>query len=338
MLMGGADIIPGVSGGTVALILGIYERLVAAISHFDLELIRLLGRRQWRKAAAHVDLRFLIALGCGILTGIVSLASLMNGLLKDDHTRPLTLAAFFGLILASAVLVAKMIKAKRNTDVPVLVILAALGAIFAYWLTGQTPGAVDEPSLLYVFLCGTVAICAMILPGISGAFILVILGMYLFITGLLHDILHAIWHDIKSILTLHDIKNFETEGYDLLIVAVFCAGCAVGLIVFSKFLRWLLARHEPQTMALLCGFMFGSLRKIWPFKKEVTLERLKEIGLPREEQIKYLENPDSVVQLKLQLRQFENEWPAGDDRVLLIVGIALAAALFVFVLDRITRA
>ena len=279
--MGGADIIPGVSGGTVALILGIYERLIAAISHFDLQLFRLLGSRRWRAAAVHVDLRFLAALGVGILTGIVSLASLMNRLLKDDATRPLTLAAFFGLILASAVLVAKMIKAKRNTDVPVLVILAAAGTIFAYWLTGQTPAAVDEPSLLYVFLCGTVAICAMILPGISGAFILVILGMYLYITGLLRD-----------------IKNFDAGWNDLLSVAVFCAGCALGLIVFSKFLRWLLARHEPQTMALLCGFMLGSLRKIWPFK---------------------------------------NAWPDADDRVLLIAGIALAAAVFVFVLDRITR-
>ena len=121
-------------------------------------------------------------------------------------------------------------------------------------------------------------------------------------------------------------------------VAVFCAGCAVGLITFSKFLRWLLARHEPQTMALLCGFMFGSLRKIWPFKNEVTLSRLQEIGLPLKEQAELLDHPKRLSELKLQLRQFENAWPdALDDRVLLIVGIALAAAALVFVLDRVTR-
>ena len=299
LLMGGADIIPGVSGGTVALILGIYERLVAAISHFDLELLRLLSRRQWRAAAAHVDLRFLIALGCGVLTGIVSLASLMNRLLTDDETRPLTLAAFFGLILASAVLVAKMIRVKRNTDVPLLVILTVIGAIFAYWLTGQTPAAADEPSLLYVFLCGTVAICSMILPGISGAFILLILGMYEHITGILRK-----------------IKNLDAGGDELLTVAVFSVGCAVGLITFSKFLRRLLVRHEPQTMAVLCGFMLGSLRKIWPFKIEA--------------------NPH--VDVSLRHREFENTLPdVLDGRVLLIVGIALAAAAVVFALDRITR-
>ena len=118
---------------------------------------------------------------------------------------------------------------------------------------------------------------------------------------------------------------------------MFCAGCALGLIVFSKFLRWLLARHEPQTMALLCGFMFGSLRKIWPFKNEVTLGRLEELGLTADKQAELRQHPELVFQLKLQLRQFENAWPDADDRVLLIAGIALAAAVFVFVLDRITR-
>lgn len=246
LLMGAADIIPGVSGGTVALIVGIYERLVTAISRFDLDLVGLVRRREWSAAARHVDLRFLVTLGLGIAIGIGALGTLMEHLLREQ-TQP-TYAGFLGLILASCLLVGLMIE--RWSFVEVL--LLAAGGAFAYWLVGLT--AVEAPSGLgYVFVCGVIAICAMILPGISGAFILLILGLYADITGLIKDAVH-----------------FRFTGEGLVTIAVFAAGCALGLLGFSKLLRWLLARYGSPTMAVLCGFMAGSLRKIWPFKGPVA--------------------------------------------------------------------
>lgn len=241
-LMGGADIIPGVSGGTVALILGIYERLVGAISHFDLQFLKLLRRREWAAAAKHADLLFLLLLGTGIASGIVLLAGLMHWLLENQLQH--TFAAFFGMILASTYIVWRMIK-RRGLDVVLLVLLGAAGA---YWLVGL-PFLKDPPiGPLYIFACGVIAICAMILPGISGAFILLLLGSYAVITGTLRNL-------IKGELT--------DETWLLLWFAV---GAGVGLLGFSKFLRWLLSRYEARTMAVLCGFMLGSLRKIWPYK------------------------------------------------------------------------
>ena len=246
-LMGGADIIPGVSGGTVALILGIYSRLVTAITRFDATLIRLLIQRQWQAAVVHVDLRFLVALGTGILLGIGGLATLMHHLL-ENHLQ-VTFAAFFGMILASCWLVGRAVPHWRATEV----VAAALAAIFAYWLVGLPLLQQPPDGNGYTFLCGVLGICAMILPGISGSFILLILGKYSDITGLLKDVLHG--HVSVAALTT---------------IAVFVVGCAVGLLGFSRVLKWLLSRFEPTTMAALCGFMAGSLRKIWPFKLDLT--------------------------------------------------------------------
>ena len=213
LLMGGADIIPGVSGGTMALILGIYDRLVTAISHVDRELLGQIRNRDWQGAARHLDLRFLIALGLGILTGIALLGTVMNYLLL--HQRQFTFAAFFGLIAASSVLVARMV----NRWSPAVALLLAAGGAFAFWLV-RLPALHHPPdSLWYVFVCGVVGICAMILPGISGAFILLILGKYEDITQI-----------IKETLKLH------ITGENVATVAVFGAGCAIGLISFAKFL------------------------------------------------------------------------------------------------------
>jgi putative membrane protein len=292
-LMGGADIIPGVSGGTVALILGIYRRLVTALSRFDLGFVRRVRRGELLEAARHVDLRFLIALGCGILVGIVSLASLMHHLLTDEHLRPLTLAAFFGLILASGVLVGRRVGRWSGTTAA----LAAGGTALAFWITGLE-SVVVEASYPYLFFCGSVAICAMILPGISGAYILLLLGMYLHVTG-----------------AIKGLPRGELSADNLLTIAVFCAGCAVGLLIFSKLLRWMLARYTGPTMALLGGFMIGSLRKIWPFKRDLTPE---------------------IVELKL--KRFANIWPDSiDGQVAAAVGIMLVAAGLVFLLDRLAR-
>lgn len=290
-LMGGADIIPGVSGGTVALILGIYQRLVAAISQFDLTLLRLLRQRQWKAAAEHIDFRFLLFLGTGIAVGIGGLASLMNYLLLERQEP--TYAAFFGLIAASSVLVARMIH--RWTVVEWAGF--AVGTAAAFWVVGLRFTTHPPTGDLYLFGCGMVAICAMILPGISGAFILLILGKYTDVTAMLKQVLHFQW----------SVEVFVS-------LSVFCAGCLIGLISFSKLLKWLLQRHESQMLALLCGFMVGSLRKIWPFKQDLT--------------------PD-VDELKHKL--FDNIWPPEwNGETWLAVGIAVAAFAFVMVLDYVT--
>lgn len=251
LLMGGADIIPGVSGGTVALIVGVYERLVTAISRFDLRLVGHVRDRDWRAAARHVDLRFLVTLGLGIVLGIGGLATLMEYLL--EHQQQPTYAAFFGLILASSVIVAGHVERWS----PAAIGLIVGGAVFAFWLVGLLP-AVPPAGYPYVFLCGAVGICAMILPGISGAFILLILGKYKDITGLIKGAVH---------------REITVEG--LITIAVFGAGCVIGLLLFSKLLKWLLARHASPTMAILCGFMIGSLRKIWPFKEGEATDEAK---------------------------------------------------------------
>lgn len=292
-LMGGADIIPGVSGGTVALILGIYDRLVTAISHFDAHLLRLLSQRKLRDAAHHIDLRFLIALGFGILVGIVSLASVMLYLLSEK--RGYTLAAFMGLILASSLIVARNVRPNTQADFWRCLLLGLLAAVFAYWLVGLDQFG-ESDSLPYYFLCGMVAICAMILPGISGAYILLLLGAYPTIADLIHR-----------------LPKLDVVARDLQIFVVFALGCAVGIISFSKLLSWLLKHARMTTMAVLCGFMFGSLRLMWPFQVDLT---------PEVE--------------KLKLKRFEPVLPDAWDSYVttsLVIGVVAMAA--VLVLDRI---
>jgi len=250
ILMGGTDIMPGVSGGTVALILGIYERLVTAISHFDLTLVRQLRKRHWTAAAQHVDLRFLGSLGCGILAGIAALSKLIHFLLEHHHQY--TFSAFFGLILVSSLVVGRTVAPKNRRQWFGAALLGLMAAGFAYWLVGQ-PFLHPRPGYPYLFLCGMVAICAMILPGISGAFVLLILGEYSHVIGVIKDVMSL------TITTEH-----------VLTLVVFASGCALGLVCFSKVLRGLLNHYHGATMAVLCGFMVGSLRKIWPFQTDLN--------------------------------------------------------------------
>jgi putative membrane protein len=175
--------------------------------------------------------------------------------------------------------------------------MAVAGIAIAFWITGLQSAAV-EPSYPYVFLCGMIAIYAMILPGISGAYILLLLGMYLHVTG-----------------AIKGLPKGDVSVENLVTIAVFCAGCVVGLLSFSKLLRWLLARYSSPTMALLGGFMIGSLRKIWPFKRDLTPE---------------------IHELKL--KRFENVLPETlDGPVALAIVIAVAAVALVFVLDFTAR-
>lgn len=235
MLMGAADIVPGVSGGTMAFITGIYDRLLASIRAFDLSLLGLLWRGRLRAAWLHVDGAFLLALLLGIGTSILSLARLIAWLL-EHYPVPLW-AFFFGLILASALVLLRQV----GRWTPVLVVCLLLGLVVAAAIA-LAPVVTLAPGLPGVFIAGFIAICAMILPGISGSFILILLGMY-------GPVLAA-------------VNSFEWE-----VLLVFSIGSAMGLMCFSRLLYWLLQRFHSATMALLTGFLFGSLLVVWPWKR-----------------------------------------------------------------------
>jgi putative membrane protein len=292
LMMGAADIVPGVSGGTVALVLGIYNRLVSAISRFDRQAMKMLTAKRWAAAADHVDLRFVIALGCGIATGIGGLSFLMKKLL-DDHLQP-TYAVFFGLILGSGILVARGVARWNAANVAALI--AGVGV--AWFIVGLNALQSPPDTLWYLFFCGTIGICAMILPGLSGAFILLILGRYSHVTGLIRSILKGDW-SVQAFLE----------------VSIFCAGCLFGLLAFSRVLRWLLAYHATVTMATLCGLMLGSLRKLWPFKNELT--------------------PPGT---EFKLKQFENIQPDfSSGSTITAIGLTVVAMVAVLSLEAIAR-
>ncbi len=297
VLMGAADIVPGVSGGTVALIVGIYGRLVTAISHIDRRLLMLLKARRWRDAAGHLDLAFLLSLAPGILCGMALMTWWMHYLMTHPALRPYTLSVFFGVILASAVWVAALIRIRNGPHGLRVALLGILGAILALAVTWMRHGHV-EPSLGYLFFSGMIAICAMILPGISGAMVLLILGVYVYLTEIPHLVLHG-----------------EAVADSLLVVAVFGSGCVIGLVGFSKLLRHLLTRHHATTMGFLCGLMLGSLANIWPFQRDLT---------PQESDFK--------------LKEFERYWPpVWDGDAMSVVAIGAAAALAVWGADLLAR-
>lgn len=237
--MGAADVVPGVSGGTMAFILGIYEELIDAIHAVDLEFIRRLVSFRFRQAFSGFPWRFLLALGLGLATAIVTLAEGLSWALTN---RPvLVWAFFFGLVLASVFVVRKRVS---NWTLP-LVLTAALAASGAYYLVGMVP--VETPdNPWFLFLSGAIAINAMILPGISGAFILVLLGKYQYV--------------------LDAVVN-----RDLLVLLLVLSGGAVGLVTFARILRWLFRHYHDFTVAALIGLIVGALRKVWPWKELTQL-------------------------------------------------------------------
>lgn len=235
LLMGAADIIPGVSGGTIAFITGIYDTLLDSIRAVDLEFLARLMRRDIAGAWQHINGGFLLALLLGIATSIFSLAQLVSWLL-EHHPVPLW-ALFFGLILASALVL--LLEVHQWSVLLLLWLSVGIAVAVAISLS---PVMSLDLGLVGVFLAAFLAICAMILPGISGSFILVLLGMY-------STVLAA----IKSL--------------DLMFILVFVLGAGCGLLCFSRLLHWLLHRFHQATMALLTGFLFGSLVVVWPWKR-----------------------------------------------------------------------
>lgn len=236
--MGVADVIPGVSGGTIAFITGIYEELINSIKSIDADAFLLLARLQIASFWKKINGNFLISVLAGIVTSLLSLSKLMTYSL--EHYPIQVWSFFFGLILVSSPLILRDIKKWT----PGTLICGILGVVVAYFITVISP--TETPTnLFFIFFCGALAICAMILPGISGAFILLLIGKYEYMIRALID-------------------------FNLPVIIVFVIGCFLGLLGFSRFLSWILAHYRFPTLALLAGFMIGSLNKVWPWKEVVS--------------------------------------------------------------------
>lgn len=287
--MGAADIVPGVSGGTVAFITGIYSQLIAAITSIDGAVVKSVLKLDIKGAVARVHVRFLAVLLFGVLAAAVSMARVIHYAM-DQYPVP-TWSLFMGLILASIGIVAREFSWKDARNL----IGLAIGAAGAFFFVGMIPVQTPEAPW-FLFLCGVIAISAMILPGLSGSFLLLILGKYAFITGAIKD---------------------PTAAGNLVIIATFGAGCAVGIMGFSRVLKIALTRAPGLTMALLTGFMIGAMRKVWPWKE--VLET-------------------TVIRDKVHVLREANVLPTElNTEVGLAIGLMIVGIIAVMVLDRVAN-
>jgi putative membrane protein len=265
MAMGAADVVPGVSGGTIAFITGIYEELIGSISAIDKESFSLLFKGQIGKLWAKINGNFLLVLFAGIFTSIFSLASVFTYLL--EYYEIFTWSFFFGLVSASVWMVGKTIE-KWNAPG---IVAFLIGSVVAYFITEMNAvNGIDAP--WYLVLSGALAVCAMILPGISGSFILLLLGAY-------STVLEAV------------------ANRDITTIALVGIGAISGLLLFSKGLKFIFERYYNTTIALLSGFLLGSLNKLWPWKEPLETF-IKHEGTPKEE----------VVTLSVQNLPPESDW------------------------------
>ena len=253
VLMGAADVVPGVSGGTIAFIVGIYDRLIHALSGVNKASITLLFKGDFKGLWRHFDGSFLMVLLLGVATSIFGIASVITSLLASY---PVWLwSFFFGLIIASAYVLLHEMPSFSKRHFLVMVVGIVVGAS----LSLLVPTQIDNSPLM-IFLSGMIAICAMILPGISGSFILLMLGMYGFV--------------------MTAIKQL-----DLMVISIFALGALLGLLSFSKVLNWLLENAKSMTLALLTGIMLGALVKVWPWKQVTAFIEVGSKRLPSEEQL-----------------------------------------------------
>lgn len=244
--MGAADVIPGVSGGTIAFMTGIYQELIDSLKSIDLNSVKILLRGDIKSFWSHINGNFLVAVFSGVLFSVFTLARLMQYLLINH---PIPLWSFFmGLIAASAIFILRGIDKWGLSHYLSLFI----GIAIAVWISLVSPSETTE-EWWFIFLSGSIAICAMILPGISGSFILLLMGKYAFM--------------------MQAIKELNIP-----VILIFLSGAVIGLISFSHFLSWLLKRYYKQTITLLAGFMIGSLLKVWPWK--TLSERFEGIDYP----------------------------------------------------------
>ena len=243
--MGAANVIPGVSGGTIALITGIFERLINSIKSFNLEALKLFFTGKWKKFAQHVDLGFLVSVFLGIIVAILSVAKLFKYLFANYPV--LIWAFFFGLILASIYYVGRTVKRWNLWSI----LFFLVGTSIALCIAFGTP-AQENHNFFYLILCGVVGTCSMILPGLSGSYVLLLMGNY-----------EYVMIDAVNLLT-----TSPWEGIKIMIPIVI--GAVVGLLAFAHLLSWIFKRFHDQTVALLTGFILGSLPIIWPWKTSIV--------------------------------------------------------------------
>ncbi|MGB5783054.1 MAG: DUF368 domain-containing protein [Eudoraea sp.] len=283
--MGAADVVPGVSGGTIAFISGIYEELITSINSINFSKFKVLRKEGFKSFWKAINGNFLLALFSGIFISVFSLAKMISWLLVNQ---PILLwSFFFGLVFASIFFIARVIEKWNLGTISAFV----LGAVIAYYITTLPPSENTE-SLPFLFLSGALAVCAMILPGISGAFILVLLGSYKTILDAVH----------------------EQELYTVATVAM---GAVFGLLSFARLLKWMFENYKNSTLALLTGFILGSLNKIWPWKKVLETKIFGKKVIP-------------VNEVNISPFQYE-----GDNQLLYAVVLALLGFCVIFILEKL---
>lgn len=285
--MGAADVVPGVSGGTIAFITGIYEELIQSLNNINLAAVRILFKEGIKPFWKHINGTFFVFLFGGIFISLLTLAKLVSYLLENHGV--LLWSFFFGLIVASVWLISKSIK-KWNAGVVVALLIGT--AVAFYISTIQTVANVDAN--WYIVLSGAIAICAMILPGISGSFILVLLGSYKIIIDAIKD-------------------------REFMILGLFAVGCVIGLISFSRLLKVLFEKFKEVTIALLTGFMIGSLYKVWPWKNPVGDEPL----------VIHSDGKEDWMMQNVMPGDF-----AGNDQLMYAILCAIGGLLLIVVLER----
>jgi len=284
MAMGVAELVPGVSGGTIAFVAGIYEELILSINNINLSLLKTLKTKGFSAFWSEINGNFLLALLAGMILSIFSFSKVISWLLENE---PIPLwSFFFGLVLASVVYI---VKAITKWNFPTI-LLMTIGAIIAYFITILPPSG-NTDNYPFLFLSGAIAICAMILPGISGSFILVLLGSY------------------KTILGAVDDK-------DLKVLAIVAVGALFGLFSFAKILKWLFEHYKNLTLAVLSGFILGSLNKIWPWKNIIDTY--------------FIGKKEIVLDENISPFRFD-----GDPQLFTAIGLAIAGFSLIFILERL---
>ncbi|RBP30848.1 putative membrane protein [Oceanihabitans sediminis] len=316
MAMGAADAVPGVSGGTIAFISGIYEELITTISNVNLSTLKVLKTEGiaafWKK----VNGNFILALLTGIIISFASFMKLAKYLIEEHPI--LIWSFFFGLIIASIYFVAKQITKWNTGSIAALI----TGAALAYYIT-SLPSMASNDSPYFLFFAGAIAICAMILPGISGSFILVILGAYKTLSNAIDSL------DIKKII-------------------IFALGAVIGLLSFSRVLKWLFKNYHNTTLAVLTGFIFGSLNKIWPWKKTVSVmsdstgeiisfSKVSELGTLSvyQKELQNFESYKTVVENSILPNHFSEINGQLDAQILYAVLLMIAGFSIIFILEKI---
>lgn len=289
MAMGAADVVPGVSGGTIAFISGIYEELIGSLNNINFSLLKNLKNEGFKSTWKKVNGPFLLALLSGVFVSIISLAKGVEWLLENH---PILLwSFFFGLVLASIIYIGKQIKIKPSDYK--LFLAMAVGAVVAYLITTLNPAETSDTNL-FLFFAGALAICAMILPGISGSFILVIIGAY------------------GPVLEALNSRNLK-------MILIFGAGAVVGLLSFSKLLKWFFEKYHRLTLAVITGFMIGSMNKIWPWKIALTFRtNSKGVKIPL--------NEESISPFNFD----------GDPQLLQAIGLMVFGVLIILILEKIS--